>query len=337
MTIRSEPIAVIGAGSWGTALALLLARNGNPVRLWGNEPERQRAMQVDRVNARYLPGEVFPENLRVDLTLEACVEGVEDVLVVVPSHAFRSVLQQLKPLVSPSVRIVWGSKGLDPQTKHVLYDVVQAVFSDQTPAVVLAGPSFAAEVAAGLPTAVSVAGNNPEFLQDCIDRFHNDRFRLYVNDDMLGVQLCGALKNILAIAVGIADGLSLGANARAALITRGLAEMTRLNLALGGQERTLMGLAGIGDLVLTCTDNQSRNRRFGLALGQGLDAETAKQHIGQEIEGATNTQQVYALAHSLNVEMPITENVYRILHEGAAPMDVLAELLSRGLKHECNE
>lgn len=327
-------VAVIGAGSWGSALALLLARNGVDTRLWGNEDDNQSLMQSTRENARYLPGHTFPDNLTVCLDVEACLEGVRDVLIVVPSHVFRSVLQQLKPLLPKDARIVWGTKGLDPKTKQCLSQVVADEMGEQTPMAVLAGPSFAKEVAANQPTAVSLAGNDETFLQDCIEYFHNDRFRVYVNDDMIGVQLCGALKNILAIGVGIADGLQLGANSRAALITRGLAEMARLNTAIGGQAQTLMSLAGVGDLVLTCTDDQSRNRRFGLALGMGVDCETAQRKIGQAVEGLQNTQQVYELAQEHGVDMPIVTQVFGIIHKGLSPEHVVAELLERAPKHE---
>ena len=332
--IPNTPIAVIGAGSWGTALALLLARNGNETRLWGNEADNQAFMQKYRVNERYLPEYPFPDSLVVTTTLAECVEGAQDILLVVPSHAFRIVLKELKDLVSSDARLAWATKGLDPKTKQLLHEVVKEELSPDTPVAVLAGPSFAKEVAANQPTAVSLAGNNESFILDCIERFHNDRFRIYVNDDMIGVQLFGALKNILAIAVGIADGLHFGANSRAALITRGLAEMARLNEALGGQAKTLLSLAGVGDLVLTCTDDQSRNRRFGLAIGVGADADAARATIGQEVEGLSNTKQVHELAQSLSVEMPIIEQVYNILMKGQSPKDVVAELLERAPKHE---
>lgn len=327
-------IAVIGAGSWGTALALLLARNGIPTRLWGNEPDQQSIMQQQRRNARYLPDHPFPDCLTVPTTLPEAVAEVRDICLVVPSHAFRAVCEELRPLVADDVRLVWGTKGLDPKKKCVLSEVVAEVFGSQQAMAVLAGPSFAKEVADQKPTAVSMAGNDAAFVQNCVDYFHSDRFRIYVNQDLVGVQLCGALKNILAIAVGIADGLQLGANTRSALITRGLAEMARFNEALGGDRLTLMSLAGVGDLVLTATDDQSRNRRFGLAIGQGHRLADAKQAIGQEIEGATNTRQVFQLAQELQVDMPITRQVYAILHQGASPQQVVAELLERAPKQE---
>lgn len=332
--VPQNPMVVLGAGSWGTALALLLARNGNPVRLWGNDPEHLALLREQRFNEQYLPGFYLPNNIHICDDFESCVKGQRDILVVVPSHAFRSVLERLKPLAPDDVRIAWGSKGLDPTTNQLLHQLVADIFSDDTPAAVLAGPSFAKEVAEAMPTAVSLSGNDEVFLESLIDRFHNDRFRVYINSDFMGVELCGALKNILAIAVGISDGLGLGANSRSALITRGLAEMSRLCIAMGGEQKTLMSLAGVGDLVLTCTDDQSRNRRFGLAIGQGATKDVALKKIGQAVEGLSNVKQVYELAQSLQVDMPITEQVFCVLNRGYSPEDVLAELLERAPKFE---
>ncbi len=334
MSSERTPITVIGAGSWGTALALLLAGNGNPTRIWGNDIAQMRLLEKQRENKQYLPGFPFPDNLEVFTELKPSLSGVHDLLIAVPSHAFHSVLVELAQIVDEDVRIAWGTKGLDPETKQLMHQLVARVFSKDTAVAVLAGPSFAKEVAAQLPSAVSLAGNNPQFLQDLIKRFHNKYFRVYINDDLVGVELCGALKNILAIAVGIADGLGLGANTRAALITRGLAEMARLNEALGGRTKTLLSLAGVGDLVLTCTDNQSRNRRFGLAVGQGVKPEQARQDIGQEVEGYLNTRQVYELAKSLSIDIPIIEGVYEALYLGQSPQAVLEGLLGRVPKKE---
>ena len=222
----------------------------------------------------------------------------------------------------------------DPSTCRLLGDLVTEIFPENTPMVVLAGPSFAKEVAAKKPTAISLAGNDPQFMSDISERFHNSYFRLYKNSDFVGVQLCGAVKNVLAIAVGISDGLNLGANARSALITRGLAEMTRLCVALGGVYATMMSLAGVGDLVLTCTDNQSRNRRFGLAIGQGKSSEAALEEIGQAVEGLTNTRQVLLLAEGCNVEMPITEQVKHILFDNLPVKDAVRNLFQREPKDE---
>jgi len=333
MSKIDSPITVIGAGAWGTALALLLARNGNTVRLWGNDPAQLADLQTDRENRHYLPGFPFPENLHVVSDLKESLEGVRDILIVVPSHAFRDVLEEIKPYVKEP-RIAWGTKGLDPSTRQFFHQVIFDVFSKDMPVAALSGPSFAAEVAAEKPTAVSLAGSDLSFIEDLIERLHNKRFRVYQNSDLIGLQLCGTLKNIMAIAVGVSDGLDLGANARSAIITRGLVEMGRLCDVMGAQPSTLLSLAGVGDLVLTCTDNQSRNRRFGMAIGKGADIKTAEKEIGQAVEGLHNTKQVYELAKSHGIEMPITEQIYAVLHKGATPKSVVANLLSRTPKWE---
>lgn len=325
-----NPIAVLGAGAWGTALAVLLARNGQAVRLWDHDTNRLSQMASERIFA----GVAFPDQLTIALNLEDAVLGVTDICLVIPSHAFRQVLTQLKSLVSPDVRFVWGTKGLDPATHDFLHTVVYDVFSSNTPVAVLSGPSFAKEVAMNLPTAVSLAGNQKNFLESLAHRFHNGHFRVYINADLIGVQLCGVVKNVMAIAVGISDGMGFGANTRCALITRGLAEMARLCEALGGLRETTMSLAGVGDLVLTCTDNQSRNRRFGLAIGKGATAEKALADIGESVEGYYNAKQLIALAKKHNVEMPISEQVYAILYENRAAKTVLTELLSRESRSE---
>lgn len=326
----SETIAVLGAGAWGTALAMLLARNGQPVRLWDHDTKRLSMMESERA----FLGVPLPENLNIVLTLEEAVRDVTDICMVVPSHAFRKVLVRLKSLVPSNVRIVWGTKGLDPETGGFLHDVVFDVFSPSTPIAVLSGPSFAKEVAMNLPTAVSLAGNNRDFLNALVKRFHNNHFRVYINPDLIGVQLCSVVKNVMAIAVGISDGMGFGTNTKCALITRGLAEMSRLCEALGGQRDTTMSLAGVGDLVLTCTDNQSRNRRFGLAVGQGASAEKALHDIGESVEGYYNAKQLFQLAQKNKVSMPIAEQVYGILYENREPKNVLSELLSRESKTE---
>lgn len=331
---KKSPIAVLGAGSWGSAMALTLARNANFVKLWCKESALAEAIRVEKKNSRYLPGFIFPENIEVSDQLSEVLNGVDDILIVVPSHAFREVLLEVKKLASPNVRIAWGTKGLDPSSCRLLGDVVTEIFPKETSMLVLAGPSFAKEVADEKPTAVSISGNNPQFMDDISARFHNHYLRLYKNSDFVGVQLCGAVKNVLAIAVGIADGLNLGANTRCALITRGLAEMRRLCVALGGLEATMMSLAGIGDLVLTCTDNQSRNRRFGLALGQGMSADAALKEIGQAVEGLTNTRQVLLLAKGCGVEMPITEQVKAILFDNQSVSESVTQLFQRELKDE---
>lgn len=332
-SILDRPIAVIGAGSWGTALSLLLARNGNIVRLWGEQPDHLHELMSVCENRRYLPGFIFPTALHVVMTLAEALAGIQDVLIAVPSHAFRAVLQQINALTQ-KIRIVWGTKGLDPSTRQLLHYVVADIFSDKIAIAALAGPSFAKEVAAEKPTAISLAGNNSVFIDDLVTRLSNPYFRVYKNSDLIGVEVCGVLKNILAIATGIADGLQLGANTRAALMTRGLVEMGRLSAAMGADNRTLMSLAGVGDLILSCTDDQSRNRCFGKAIGLGETPNSAAKGIGQAIEGLYNVAQVYQLAQRHQVEMPITHRVYRILYESADPRAMLDELLARPLQAE---
>ncbi len=333
MKTGEMPIIVLGAGSWGTALALLLARNRRVVRLWCRNADRARIIDRNRVNARYLPHHPFPENLQVTSDLQQCLSGVQDVLIAVPSFAFAEMLERIKPFATPKLRIAWATKGVTACGK-LLNHVVEEKFGQKIPQAILSGPSLALEVADGLPTAVSLASNDKTFAQDLLSYFHQACFRIYLNNDIVGLEVCGAVKNVLAIATGISDGLVLGANARAALITRGLAEMSRLVLALGGQSETVIGLAGLGDLVLTCTDDKSRNRRFGLLLGTGIDQESAKSQIGQVIEGLHNVEQVFQLAKKYHIEMPITHQVFRIIYDGLDPQHAVDELLNRSLKNE---
>jgi len=334
MSVKESPIAVLGAGAWGTALALLLVRNGNPVRLWSHDPEQIAVMRAERANPEFLPGFALPDALQIDHDLTAILKNTHDILIAVPSQVFTNVLYKLKTSRENGWRVVWGTKGLDADSGRLLHEMVAEVLGATTPAAVISGPSFAHELAAGLPTAVSLSGNQPEFLRDLMVRLHGDNLRVYENPDFIGVQLCSVIKNILAIAVGIADGLQLGANARCALITRGIAEMSRLNTALGGKPSTLMSLAGVGDLVLTCTDNQSRNRRFGLAIGRGAPPQQAALGIGKVIEGLANTEHVRNLARRFLIDMPITEEIHKILYHGHAPREVVASLLSREPKTE---
>lgn len=332
MMDRHRPLTILGAGSWGTALALLLSQKDQSVRLWSHEEKHVQEMQSEAINRRYLPDHPFPKSLYVYYDLEASLEGVTDILIVVPSFAFQKVVQRIKPYANSHGRIAWGTKGLAAGNR-LLHEVIEVELG-QLPMAALSGPSLATEVAAGLPTAVTVASNDADFSQDLIERLHSPYFRVYQNNDLVGVEICGSVKNILAIAVGISDGLGLGANARAALITRGLTEMGRLVKTLGGRQETLIGLAGLGDLVLTCTDNQSRNRRFGLALGEGVRKENAEQAIGQAIEGLYNTNQVWSLAKKHKIEMPVTQQIYRILHENLNPKQAVHELLHRSAKTE---
>lgn len=327
-------VSVLGAGSWGTALAILLARNGHRVRLWGHHPEHVAALRDERLNRRYLPDAPFPDLLHPVAELPAAVADSEFHIVVVPSHAFGALLTRVQPHLSANSKIAWATKGLELNSGRLLHEVAAAIYGPGMPTAVLSGPTFAGEVAANQPTAMTVASKSPGFAGELVNLLHNERFRAYTTDDIVGVQLGGAAKNVLAIAAGVADGLGFGANARAALITRGLAEMTRLGLALGGKPETFMGLAGVGDLILTCTDNQSRNRRFGLGLGRGESRAEVVARIGQEIEGIPTAKIVHDLALTHGIEMPITEQIHKILYEGLAPLEAVRNLLIREPKSE---
>jgi glycerol-3-phosphate dehydrogenase (NAD(P)+) len=330
----NKKIAVLGAGSWGSTLAILAARNGCQTLLWGHDPEHMASLARDRENQRYLPGLAFPENLIITSDLAEAAGFSNLILVSVPSHAFKDTLLKLKAHLTGDAQIAWATKGFDPDNGSLLHEVVADIFSAQTPAALLSGPSFAREVAVGLPTAITIASSQPDFAGFLADLLHSERFRTYTNSDLIGVEVGGAVKNVMAIAAGIADGLGFGANTRAALITRGLSEMIRLGVKLGGKQETFMGLAGLGDLILTCTDNQSRNRRFGLALGQGNDRLAAIQDIGQEIEGVSAAKETFLLAKKYGVDMPITEQTYKVLYEGLAPLKAVQNLLAREQKAE---
>ena len=324
-----EPIAVIGAGSWGTALAILIAKNGRSVNLYGLEEDGILDMQKERVNAKYLPDIPLPDNITATDNLTDVLLGVRDVLMVVPSHVFANVLREIQPFVTPDIRIAWATKGLDPDTGRMLHEFVVDAFTEAVPKAMISGPSFATEVAIGQPTAVSVASDNDEFMHDVIKWLNNDRFRAYGCDDIIGVQLCGAVKNPAAIACGVADGLGYSANARCALITCALAEMTHLGVAMGAKKSTFMSFAGVGDLVLTCSSEQSRNFRFGQALGNGYDADDAEKSIGQVVEGRGNAFIVRALAHKHKVNMPIIEQICAVLENKTSVKGAVEYLLNQ--------
>ncbi len=325
--------AVLGAGSWGTALALALSRNGHRVLLWDHDPQRAEALRRTRENQRYLPGVPLPDSIAPTGDLERALTA-EQVLVVVPSHAFRGMLTQIAPFYRPGRPLAWATKGLDAASGGFLHDVAADVLPDAGPFAVLSGPSFAGEVARGLPTAVVVASRDAAFAAAVAGDFHNESFRVYTSSDIVGVELGGSVKNVLAIATGIADGMGLGANARAALVTRGLAELVRLGAALNADPQTLMGLSGVGDLILTCTDDQSRNRRFGLALGRGQQAGDARQAIGQTVEGVRTAAEVFALAQRVGVEVPLCEQVHRVLSGELTASQAMRVLMQRAQKAE---
>ncbi|MEH6457385.1 MAG: NAD(P)H-dependent glycerol-3-phosphate dehydrogenase [Cocleimonas sp.] len=333
-TQRPEKMTVYGAGSWGTALALQLARNGIDVLLWAHNPEKVAKYEQDRENTCYLPGINFPDTLHCTDSLEVAMQHADDQLIVVPSHGFRDLLKQIKPYLHAKHSIVWATKGLEVGSGKLLHEVLIEELGDKIPYGLVSGPTFATEVAKGLPSAMTAAASTEELATRTAAAFQGGNYRVYSSTDVLGVELGGAIKNVLAIAAGISDGLGFGANARSAIITRGLAEILRLGKSMGANTETIMGLAGVGDLVLTCTDDQSRNRRLGLALGRGADLDEAIAEIGQAVEGAKSSHSISALAERAGVEMPICETVQKILYAGLSPEQAVKELLGRELKSE---
>jgi glycerol-3-phosphate dehydrogenase (NAD(P)+) len=332
MSVNS-PILVLGAGSWGTALALVLARNGHPIWLWSHEQPHVAKMRAERQNSQFLPDYSFPDNIEIVDDLSYVVQ-TRHILIVVPSQVFHSVLTRIKPYLQPDTHICWATKGFEYKTGLLLHEVAHHVLGQQSFSV-LSGPSFAKEVAKQLPTAVTIASDVLDNAQLWMNLFHTTYFRPYLSTDLIGVQIGGAVKNVMAIAAGIADGLGFGANTRAALITRGLAEILRLGTAMGGQTETFMGLAGMGDLVLTCTDNQSRNRRFGFALAQGdRSRDEILTEIGQVVEGIHAAREVHHLAQKYHVEMPIVDHVQQVLTQRITPKQAVQSLLSREIKPE---
>ncbi len=325
----TAPIAVLGSGSWGTALAIQFARAGKPTRIWGRDAVQRDAMRSRRVNERYLPDAPFPDLLQVADSIESALAGVADVLIAVPSSAFRTLLEEVAPLTTRQVRVAWATKGFEHNTGLLPNQVAREVLGADYTMAVLSGPTFAREVGRGLPTAMVVASADADFAMRIAEDLASPGFRTYVSTDITGVEIGGAVKNVIAVGAGLSDGLGFGANMRVALITRGLAEMTRLGVKLGARERTFMGLAGLGDLVLTCTDDQSRNRRCGLALARGLSVDAAMREIGQVVEGYHAARVLRAVAARLQLDLPICEGICRILFDGAHAGDVVRELMAR--------
>jgi len=310
------------------------ARGGRPVRLWGRDRAQLEDMAATGENRRYLPGAKFPAGLLVTTDLAECLEGADDVLISVPSHGLRETLQRVRPLLGERARVCWATKGFELSTGRLPHQVAEEVLGKNRAMAVLSGPTFAKEVGEGLPTAMTVAANDPQFAAELAAALSGNNFRAYTSGDMVGVEVGGAVKNVLAIGAGLSDGLGFGANTRIALINRGLAEMTRLGLALGAKQDTFMGLAGMGDLVLTCTDDLSRNRRMGLALARGKSVAEAQEEIQQVVEGVLAAKAVKEVADRLHVEMPICSEIYRILYEGVPPADAVRSLMGRALKPE---
>lgn len=332
-------MTVIGAGSYGTAMAIALSCNGSSVLLWGRNKEHINNLKLNRSNSVNLPGILFPDSLLIESSLSNAVNACKNLLIAVPSHSFDYVLMQLQSLnnngMNNNLRIIIASKGLDPKTGCFLKDIVLSILGDNVPLAIISGPTFSKELAAGLPTAITLASTDAKFgdyVKNLLSSVKN--LRVYKSTDIIGIQIAGAIKNVIAIGVGISDGMGFGANARTALITRGLAEMARLGKTIGATSEIFMGLAGLGDLVLTCTDNQSRNRRFGILLGTGMSINLAKKNIGEVIEGIYNTREVYKMSIRNNVQMPITEQVYKILYNNKNIHDAARDLLNRAYTEE---
>ena len=331
----AKKIAVLGAGSWGTALACLLADNGNAVTLWSHSREHINELKSSSKNARYLPDFDLPDTLSFSDNLSPLCDDHNLFLVVVPSRAFRQTMEKLRDAgLSKNSLIMWGTKGFDAQNNILLSELIPEVLGYPSSMATVSGPSFAKEVMLHQPTALTVGANNLNIAEFVADLFHNNYTRAYSNDDLIGVQVGGAVKNVMAIACGISDGLGYGSNSIAALITRGLNEITRLGVSLGAKPETFQGLSGVGDLVLTCTDDKSRNRRFGLGIGRGQRFDEIFSEIGQEIEGYVTSKEVFSLAQRYNINMPICEHVYNVLYKDLAPDEAVNSLLQRNRTQE---
>ncbi len=336
MVTQANTFSVLGAGSWGTALAMQLARAGHATTLWSHRPAHVEQMLTAGSNEKFLPGIDFDNKLSCSAELSDCVNTANTILLVVPSHAFRETIQKIIPLLTNQHKLAWGTKGLEKGSRKLLHQIAREELKLDIPLAAISGPTFANEVARDQPGAITVASQDHEFAKQLALALHSKNFLTYTSEDIIGVEIGGAAKNVMAIAAGIADGMGFGINTRAALITRGLNEIMRLGVALGGHRDTFMGLSGLGDLVLTCSDDQSRNRRFGLALGKGHDLKQAQQEIAQVIEGIGTAQTLYQLANDNKINMPITEQVYKVLHEGLSPKQAVLTLMNRQPKPELN-
>lgn len=331
-----EKICVLGAGSWGSALALVLAKKGHEVSMWTLNEEQAKKINKTKENIDYLPGVLFPNNITVTTNIEESVKNSKIIVLAVPSQAIRSVSASIKPFVNKEQILVDVAKGLEKGTGLRLSEVCKEELLEN-PYVTLSGPSHAEEVAKDIPTTVVVASENLEVAQIVQDVFMSPKFRVYTNPDIVGVELGGALKNIIAFGAGVCDGLGLGDNAKAALMTRGIREIGRLGLAMGANPSTFAGLSGIGDLIVTCTSMHSRNRRAGILIGQGKTLDETLKEVKMVVEGITATEVAYKVAKELNIDMPITNAIYSVLHEGASANEVVIELMMRNKTHEMEE
>ena len=325
---------MIGAGSWGTALAIQFSRSGRETTLWGRDQSAVRAMAESRSNRKYLAGISFPPTLKLADDIHAALAAADDIVVAVPSHSFRAVLETIATTEIDLAGLCWATKGFEIESGLLPHQVVAETMPAGLPTAVLSGPTFAAEVARELPSAMTIASASESYAHRLAVAISTDRFRAYLSDDVIGVEVGGATKNIYAIGAGLSDGLGFGANTRIAMLTRGLAEMTRLGTTLGARKETFTGLAGMGDLVLTCTDDQSRNRRFGLALARGESQEQARAEIGQVVEGYFAAQAVHQVAAREGIDMPIADQIYRVLYEALDPKDAVMTLMRRPIMRE---
>lgn len=325
-------IAVLGAGAWGSALAIAFSRR-HAVTLWARDPAQAAAQQATRRNERYLPGATFPDTLRIDADFSAAIAGSDLIIIATPLAGLRDTARRLRES-GVSTPLLSACKGLEAGSQLLPHQIVAEEFGNRLPCGALTGPSFADEVALNLPTALTLASADADFARASAQTLHDIRLRIYASEDVIGAEVGGAVKNIMAIATGISDGMGFGLNARAALITRGLAEITRLGRVLGGRRETFMGLAGMGDLILTCTGDLSRNRRVGLALAKGQRLADILSSLGHTAEGVSTAREVAALAARLGIDMPITQAVHDILHGGIAPAEAVEQLLNRDPKTE---
>ncbi len=334
--MQKSSIAVIGAGSWGTALSLLLHSKNQDVRLWMRSPEQFNALVKTRENKDYLSGIHLPEELKIFNEIEKAIDQTSIILLAVPTQSVRSILDTIKPCIKPNQIIVNASKGLELNSYLRVSQIAKKTLPENN-FVALSGPSHAEEVCKKIPTTIVVSGEDKESTEYVQETFMTKEFRVYTNPDLIGVELGGALKNIIAFGAGVSDGLGYGDNAKAALMTRGLREMSRLGNAMGANLSTFAGLTGIGDLIVTCTSMHSRNRRAGILVGQGKNLEEAIKEIGMVVEGITTTKVAYELSRKYEVEMPITEEIYKILYENDSAKDAVTRLMTRRKKHEMEE
>ncbi len=327
-------VALIGSGSWGTAVAGLAAARAERVTMWAHSEQTAAGINGEHRNPRYLVDYVLPENVVATTDLAQALDGVEAIIFAVPSTHLRSVCHQAAPCIATDTPVLCLTKGIEPESGLLMSEVIASEIGNERRVAALSGPNHAEEICRGGLSAAVIASKDTQVGETFKELLLSTAFRIYLSQDMTGVEVCGAMKNVIAIGAGMSDGIGFGANARTALITRGLVEMSRLGAALGADPETFMGMAGLGDLVLTCTDNQSRNRRFGMMLGQGMDVQSAQDKIGQVVEGYRNTKEVRVLAQRLGVEMPITEEIYQVLYCGKIAREAALTLLGRARKDE---